>query len=88
MPKTAQNSTEAEVKDDLSFEVAMKELEEIVRRLEGTGGDLESSIRDYLRGTALTQHCQKKLADARLRIESILKTEAGLALQPLESQSS
>lgn len=87
MPKTAENREQsAEVPDSLSFEQAMKELEEIVRRLEGNSGDLESAIRDYLRGTALQRHCQKKLADARLRVESIVKAEGGISLQPFESQ--
>ncbi len=57
----------------------MKELEEIVRKLEGGNADLEASIADYLRGTALQQHCQKKLADAKLRIEQIVKGEGGEA---------
>jgi exodeoxyribonuclease VII small subunit len=70
----------------VSFEQAMKELEGIVRRLDGAAGDLETSIQDYLRGTALTQHCQKKLADARLRIEAIVKREDGVSLEPFETQ--
>lgn len=76
--------------DGMSFEQAMKELEAIVRRMESASGDLEASIKDYVRGTALQQHCQKKLADAKLRIETIIKEQSGqaLALAPLDAPAS
>lgn len=61
--------------EELSFEAALKELEAIVRKLEGSSGDLEASINDYVRGTELKKYCQQKLADARLKVESILKAE-------------
>lgn len=73
--------------DGLSFEQALKELEAIVRKLEAGSGDLEASINDYVRGTQLKEYCQKKLADARLKVESILKTQDGkLAMQPFDAQ--
>src|SRR5437868_10976673 len=76
MVKTAEN---------ISFEQALKELESIVRKLESGSGDLEASINDYVRGTELKEYCQKKLADARLKVESILKNPDGnLALKPFE----
>lgn len=71
--------------EDLSFEQALKELEEIVRKLESGSGDLESSINEYVRGTELKGFCQKKLADARLKVEKILKTPDGVSTQPLDS---
>lgn len=71
---------------DLSFEQALKELETIVRKLEGSSGDLEASIDDYVRGTELKKFCQQKLADARLKVESILKAEGeNLSLQPFDA---
>jgi exodeoxyribonuclease VII small subunit len=75
---------QSESLEHLTFEQAMKELEDIVRKLEVGSTDLESSIRDYVRGTALQQHCQKKLADARLRIDKIMKSEQGAKLAPFE----
>ncbi len=56
----------------MSFEQALKELETIVRKLEAGQGELESSIADYERGTALKEHCQKKLADAKMKVEKII----------------
>jgi exodeoxyribonuclease VII small subunit len=72
----------------LSFEQALKELEAIVRKLESGSGDLDTSINDYVRGTQLKEYCQKKLADARLRVESILRTQDGssLSTQPFDAQ--
>ncbi len=61
----------------MSFEQALAELEAIVRRLEEGQGELEGSIADYERGTALKEHCQKKLESAKLKVEKILKGAGG-----------
>jgi exodeoxyribonuclease VII small subunit len=61
----------------LSFEQALLELEAIVRKLETGQGALENSIEDYERGTLLKAHCQKKLADAKMKVEKIITTMDG-----------
>ena len=58
--------------DTLSFEEALRELETIVRRLEEGKTSLEEAINAYERGAALRAHCEKKLKDARLRVEKII----------------
>lgn len=65
--------------EEISFEQALKELEAIVRKLEGGSGDLEASINDYVRGTELKAYCDQKLKEARLKVEKILKTQDGAA---------
>ena len=55
----------------LSFEDALKELEEIVRTLEQGKGKLDESVTAYERGAALKRHCEAKLAEAASRIERI-----------------
>lgn len=76
-----------QINPNMSFEDALKELEAIVRKLESGSGDLEASINDYVRGTQLKEYCQQKLADARLRVESILKNQDGsLSTQPFDAQ--
>lgn len=65
--------------EKLSFEDALKELEEIVRKLEAGGQSLDSSIEDYSRGNALKAHCEKKLAEAKLKVEKIVSAEGGKA---------
>ncbi|WP_349359745.1 exodeoxyribonuclease VII small subunit [Stappia sp.] len=56
---------------DLSFEVALKELEEIVGRLERGDVPLEESIQLYSRGDALRRHCDKLLKAAEAKVEKI-----------------
>jgi exodeoxyribonuclease VII small subunit len=55
----------------MTFEVALKELEDIVEKLEGGRIELEESIRIYERGELLKAHCEAKLKDAEARIERI-----------------
>lgn len=73
MAKTATSGKEKP--DDiaaLSFEKALAELEEIVRKLETGAVELEESIALYERGAALRAHCDAKLKSAQERIEKIV----------------
>ncbi len=63
----------------LSFEDALKELEEIVRTLEQGKGKLEDAIKSYERGAALKAHCERKLGEAQARIEKIALGADGAA---------
>lgn len=55
----------------LSFEAAMKQLEEIVTKLERGDVPLEESIAIYERGEALKKRCEALLAEAEERVERI-----------------
>jgi len=67
----------------LSFEDALKELEEIVRALESGKGKLDEAIKSYERGVALKRHCERKLAEAQSRIEKIpLAQDGGIGTEP------
>ena len=55
----------------LAFESALSELEDIVRRLEQGQISLDDAINSYERGALLKQHCEKKLEQARMRVEKI-----------------
>ncbi len=61
----------------LSFEQAMKELEGIVRKLEGGNADLEGSIQEYLKGMQLKEYCEEKLKAARLKVETVMRGADG-----------
>ena len=61
----------------LSFEDALKALEEIVRRLESGEAPLDESIDLYARGDALRAHCQARLDAAQTRIEAIVADRDG-----------
>ncbi|KFI30486.1 exodeoxyribonuclease VII small subunit [Haematobacter massiliensis] len=56
---------------ELSFEEALKELEQVVSQLERGEVALEASIALYERGNALRQHCEAKLRAAEERVEQI-----------------
>jgi exodeoxyribonuclease VII small subunit len=64
------NSTTENIKD-LTFEAALKELEEIVSQLDTGSIDLDKAVEAYEKGAQLKQHCEKKLKEAQLRIEKI-----------------
>ena len=55
----------------MPFETAMKELEEIVKKLEAGSLSLEESIVAYERGEHLKARCDALLASAEARIEKI-----------------
>ncbi len=56
----------------MSFEAALKELEDIVQQLERGDVELEKSIAIYERGAALRAHCEARLKDAQLKVEKIV----------------
>ena len=62
---------------EMSFEAAMKALEEVVASLESGDVPLEDSIRLYERGAALKEHCQKKLAEAEEKVAKITLDAGG-----------
>ena len=57
---------------EMTFEDALRALEEIVRKLEGGEVPLDDSITLYERGEALRRHCQARLDAAQARIEKIV----------------
>jgi exodeoxyribonuclease VII small subunit len=59
------------------FEDALKELEELVARLEKGELSLEESLRLYERGIALARHCHAKLEEAEGKIELLMKDARG-----------
>jgi exodeoxyribonuclease VII small subunit len=61
----------------LSFEDALKQLEDIIQKLESGNVPLEESISLYERGATLKAHCEKTLGAARERIERIVESKTG-----------
>ncbi len=68
----------------LSFEDALKQLEEIVRSLETGTAPLDESIELYQRGDRLKRHCEARLKAAQARIDQISVDVAG---QPVGTTS-
>ena len=61
----------------MSFEAALSELEDIVRRLEEGASGLDEAIQAYERGAALKKHCEAKLQEAQNRVEKIVIGSGG-----------
>ena len=59
--------------DDLTFEAAQRELEEIVERLERGDAPLEETLRLWERGEELYRFCAAKLDSAHGRIEELAR---------------
>jgi exodeoxyribonuclease VII small subunit len=61
----------------LSFEDALNELEQIVRKLETGNAKLDEALASYERGALLKRHCEAKLREAQLRVEKIVVSAEG-----------
>ena len=61
--------------DKLTFEEAMQELEKLVDSLDKGDVSLDQAIAAYDRGSQLKDYCQKKLHDAKMKVETIQASE-------------
>lgn len=66
------------VDEGLSYEQAVAELEEIVKKLEKGELTLDESINYFQRGVELTKHCRKKLDAAERSITMLIEGEDGI----------
>lgn len=60
--------------DNLTFEAALAQLEEIVSRLEEGDLTLAESVALFEQGQRLTAFCQKTLDEAELRVRQLTET--------------
>lgn len=65
---------------ELTFEDALRALEDVVRRLESGEVPLDDSINLYEQGEKLRQHCQARLDAAQAKIEKIVQAPDGRAV--------
>ena len=73
-PQAAENGNQKRDNSDiagLSFEQALKELEQIVGKLERGDVELEPSIALYERGELLRAHCEQLLRRIEAKVEKI-----------------
>ena len=57
--------------EKLTFEEAIRELEKLVDSLDKGNVSLDEAIAAYDRGSQLKDYCQKKLHEAKMKIETI-----------------
>ncbi|WP_417723431.1 exodeoxyribonuclease VII small subunit [Salipiger sp.] len=62
---------------DMSFEQAMKELEQVVSQLERGEVPLDESIALYQRGAELKAHCEARLKSAEEKVAAITLDDDG-----------
>jgi exodeoxyribonuclease VII small subunit len=60
-------------KNAMSFEEAMKRLDEVITRLSGGGAGIEESTLLYCEGAELVAKCEKELENAKLRMEKLFE---------------
>lgn len=73
---------------DLSFEQALAELDQTVRRLESGETSLEEAMALFKRGTELSAYCDRKLAEAQTAITQLVEDgEGGQTEVPFRHQT-
>lgn len=61
----------------VTFEIAMKQLEQIVQELESGNLSLEDSIKKFEEGIKLSKYCSAKLDETEKKITLLLKDQDG-----------
>tara|TARA_Y100000748_G_scaffold233418_1_gene197366 strand:- start:366 stop:590 length:225 start_codon:yes stop_codon:yes gene_type:complete len=56
----------------IDFELSLKKLESIVKKLEDENINLEDSVKSFEEGVNLVKECQKQLQNAELKIKKLL----------------
>lgn len=78
--KTAKKNNSSTDKDNdslsMDYETALKELESIVERMEEGDQTLESTVKDFERGIALSRSCLTSLKKAEQRIDKLVSVDA------------
>lgn len=83
MPKSSSNKKVERTVEELTYEEALVELEEIVSALEGEQNQLEEAIKLFERGQALAARCGVLLEAAELKVKQV----AGDEIIPFEESS-
>ena len=65
----------------MKFEDNLKQLEELVAKMESGGLDLDAMIKSFEEGRKLVETCQKDLESIKLRIEKVTKSGT---VEPME----
>jgi exodeoxyribonuclease VII small subunit len=69
------------------FERALKELEELVSRMEQGDLSLEESLKSFERGIELTRTCQQALKEAEQKVEILISKGNDVRAVPFEDET-
>ncbi len=70
--------------EKMSFEQALAELEEIVRKIDTGQENLADAVESFERGVLLKKHCESMLKAAKLKIEKITNTNGEISTSEVE----
>ncbi|HUJ74218.1 MAG TPA: exodeoxyribonuclease VII small subunit [bacterium] len=59
----------------LTFEQALKKLEDVVRKLEDGSLGLDDALKTFEQGIQWSRQCHQRLAEAEKKVEVLLKTD-------------
>jgi exodeoxyribonuclease VII small subunit len=71
--------------EEMSFEEAFARLEAVVKQLEGENLSLDAAVEIFEEGKKLQIVCEKKLSEAKLRIEKVLAQQDGAKFEEFNS---
>ena len=73
------------MEDELSLEDALRKLEEIVTNLETGSLSLDESLFKFESGIMLSRLCNKKLKEAKQKVEKLVEKNNTVQTEPLSS---
>jgi exodeoxyribonuclease VII small subunit len=76
--------TQSKSIEKMSFEEALAELEEIVKRIDTGQENLADAVSSFERGVLLKEHCEKTLKEAKLKIEKITSANNQISISEVE----
>ena len=76
--------TESKSIEKMTFERALAELEEIVKRIDTGQENLADAVGSFERGVLLKEHCEKMLKEAKLKIEKITVSNGQISTSEAE----
>ncbi len=74
------------MEDEISFEEALKRLEEIVSSLETGQLSLDESLSVFEEGIRLSKLCNKKLVETKQKVEKLTEKNGKLFTEPMTSE--
>ena len=77
----------SETKNEIDFEKALAELEQLVETMEKGELTLEESLKQFERGVTLTRACQKALAEAEQKVRILTRDNESAELAEFEADS-
>jgi exodeoxyribonuclease VII small subunit len=77
----AEKKVSKDIFENISFEEALKELENIVRNLESGAIALDDSLENYENGIKLVRRCNLLLDNAEKKVKKLARNEAGEVIE-------